>query len=175
MSQVSCSTRLPEARVRSLALDTLHGLAHLHARQVCCRDITLENIMLREPGGQAVLVDFGLACKTDANGKLKGIAQHGGVGTPTHMAPEVLGELRVPSAVPSGKPGKQRQQLVPITTKCDVYALGVALAYCAGGQAAHLRSVPLRNFLMQLVARWPDDRLTAAEALRHPYLAAAQQ
>lgn len=167
--------RLPEERVRSVAVDTLRGLAFLHARQVCCRDVKLDNIMLRRKGGQAVLVDLGLACKADPSGTLKGrAAQLGGVGSMSNMAPEMRGVLKVPVAAPSGKAGKAREQRVPITVKCDVFSLGQSLANSTGVPMADIKSAPLRDLVTQLVARWPDARPSAEAALQHPFLAAAQ-
>lgn len=163
--------RLSEERVRSIALDTLQGLAHLHGRQVCCRDVKEANIMTREKGGQAVLIDLGLACKADPSGKLKGRAQNGCVGSAACMAPEMRGDLTVPVAVPPGKTGKPRQQRVPISVKCDVFSLGKTLLCLTGIRQENIKSEPLRDLLAQMSATWPDQRLSAEAALQHHCLA----
>lgn len=166
--------RLPEARVKALALDTLRGLADLHARGVCCRDVRLENVMLRKKGGQAVLVDLGIAEKADAEGRLS--SSCGMAGSLLYMAPELYEGAARPAAG-SAKPRKGgRRQLAPrITVKSDVYSLGQTLLDCAvrgGADVNRVASVPLREFLRGLLAENPEERLSAEEALHHPYLAA---
>ncbi len=167
--------RLPEARVRAVALDTLRGLAHLHARQVCSRDVKITNIMLRKEGGQAVLIDLGLACKANKAGRLA--PGCGGVGTLGQLAPEMKPGCPTRAGSRTDKAGRiqKAMRLPPPTVKCDVFCLGQTLATCAArGDLGRLPSAPLRQFLEQLMAEHPDERLSAAEALRHPYLAAAQ-
>lgn len=167
---------LPETRIKALALDTLRGLAHLHARRVCCRDVKPENVMTRERGGQAVLVDLGMAVKTNAQGVLS--ANCGMAGSVLQMAPEVM-QVTQPAAAGTAAPGKgqgkQRAPLTRITVKSDVYSLGKTLVGCAvrgGVKVDRVRSAPLREFLQRLMAERPEERLSAEEALLHPFLAA---
>jgi serine/threonine protein kinase len=90
--------------VRLLAL----AVAHLHERGIVHRDLKPANVMIK-PGGEPVLMDFGLARSFTAAGR---ITVPGGSmgGTPAYMPPEqVLGEA---------------QAVGPAT---DVYALGVIL------------------------------------------------
>lgn len=168
--------RLPEPRVKALALDTLRGLADLHARRVCCRDIKLENIMLRQKGGQAVLVDLGMAVKTDADGRLG--ASCGIAGSMCYMAPELYEGTAKPAAGAAKQRKGGRRPVPPrITVKSDVFSLGQGLLECAvrgGVDVDRVASVPLREFLRALVANKPEERLSAEEALRHPYLAAVE-
>lgn len=167
-----------EGRVKAIALDVLRGLAHLHAHRICCRDVKAQNIMLRDKGGQAVLVDFGTACKADKTGRLD--CQATFVGTISTMAPEMYGTLKPRSAGAPGKATRKRQpKQVPIFLNTDVYSLGVTLvgcSVCGGGrkELGEVSSAPLREFLRGLLAEHPDQRLSADEALQHPYLAGAQ-
>ncbi len=156
----------------------LRGLAHLHARRLCCRDIKLDNLLTRHKGGEVVIVDLGTACRADRTGRL--VNQNCCVGTPALMAPELLSRQYSTKAGGSqGKAGSgKKPRPVPISTKCDLYSLGLLLLDCTVAGAGpndlpRVSSAPLRAFLGGLLAHNPNDRLSAAEALQHPYLAAA--
>lgn len=171
--------RFSEARIKTLAQDVLRGLVHLHARRLCCRDIKLDNLLTRRKGGETALVDLGTACRADNTGRL--LNQNCGVGTPALMAPEMLSrQYPTKPAGSQGKAGSKRKpQPVPISTKCDLYSLGLLLLDCAVAGAGpsdlpRVSSPPLRAFLEALLARNPKDRLSAEEALQHPYLAEVQ-
>lgn len=61
----------------------LQGLAYMHSRLICHRDIKLENIIYQESTETVKIIDFGFAnsCKE----KLKVFC-----GTPSYMAPEIV-------------------------------------------------------------------------------------
>ncbi len=131
--------------------------------------------MTRERGGQAVLVDLGMAVKTNAQGVLS--ANCGMVGSLLQMAPEVIAVTQ-PAAAGAAAAGmgrgKQKAPRTRITVKSDVYSLGQTLVGCAlrgGVKVDRVRSAPLREFLQGLMAERPEERLSAEEALQHPFLA----
>ncbi|KAF2237494.1 kinase-like protein [Viridothelium virens] len=78
---------------KSLIHDLLSALAHLHSLSLLHRDLKPSNILLRSPGGPAVLADFGIAhhpadpssAATEPEGKLVT-----DIGTTCYRAPELL-------------------------------------------------------------------------------------
>ncbi len=77
---------LEPRRAVEYACQVLDALAHAHERGVIHRDVKPGNIMIK-PGGQAKLVDFGIAkLSGSAELTMEGIT----VGSPYYMAPEVI-------------------------------------------------------------------------------------
>ena len=95
---------LPD-RVRGLGAGVAEALGAIHAAGLIHRDLKPSNILLAEDGPH--VIDFGVARAIDASG----ITTRSG--TTGFMAPEVL----------LGR---------PLTSACDVFALGMVLAHAAG-------------------------------------------
>jgi serine/threonine protein kinase len=102
---------LPEASIRSWALQTLEGLAAIHDAKLVHRDLKPSNILL-DPTDQIRIVDFGLVKMLDYT-----TITHTGalVGTPLYMAPEIM----------KGAPAEHRS---------DLYSFGVLLYYLLTGK-----------------------------------------
>jgi serine/threonine protein kinase len=96
---------LPLDSVRVLGAGVAEALAAIHAAGLIHRDLKPSNILLAEDGPH--VIDFGIARAIDASGVTARS------GTPGFMAPEVL----------LGR---------PLTSACDVFALGMVLAYAVG-------------------------------------------
>lgn len=99
--------------------DIASGVAALHAKGICHRDIKPDNFMVKgEPGSQCIkLADFGLACFLQP-GRRQLLTLK--CGTPAFMAPEV-----------HLLPGFSRGYSLP----CDIWAVGVVLSMLMhGGQ-----------------------------------------
>jgi hypothetical protein len=96
---------LPLDSVRVLGAGVAEALGAIHAAGLIHRDLKPSNILLAEDGPH--VIDFGVARAVDASGVTARS------GTPGFMAPEVL----------LGK---------PLTSACDVFALGMVLAYAVG-------------------------------------------
>src|SRR5215831_7492086 len=98
-------TALPIDSVRVLGAGVAEALGAIHAAGLIHRDLKPSNILLAEDGPH--VIDFGVARAVDASG----ITARSG--TAGFMAPEVL----------LGQ---------PLTPACDVFALGVVLAFATG-------------------------------------------
>jgi serine/threonine protein kinase len=96
---------LPLDRVRVLGAGVAEALGAIHAAGLIHRDLKPSNILLADDGPH--VIDFGVARAVDA----AGITARSG--TAGFMAPEVL----------MGR---------PLTSACDVFALGMVLAFAAG-------------------------------------------
>lgn len=90
--------------------DLLTVLQFVHSRQVIHRDIKPANIMRRVPGGELVLIDFGVAKHITATAFLRTGTT---IGSPEYMAPE-----------------QTRGKALPAS---DLYSLGVTCIYLLTG------------------------------------------
>jgi Protein kinase domain len=148
---------LPLDSVRVLGAGVAEALGAIHAAGLIHRDLKPSNILLAEDGPH--VIDFGVARAIDDSGVTARS------GTPGFMAPEVL----------LGQ---------PLTSACDVFALGMVLAYAAGirpfglgpAEAIAYRVVheepdlggldpQIRDVVAACLAKEPSDRPTPARIL----------
>ncbi len=105
-----------------VALDLCRALSAIHQKGVVHRDLKPANVM-RAEGGRIVLLDFGIA----ASSKAEGPSPDDGAGTPLVMAPE------------------QFQSQAQVDGRTDLFALGNLLYWMVSGRfpfaAGNLRSV----------------------------------
>jgi eukaryotic-like serine/threonine-protein kinase len=107
----------------ALALGIADALTAVHALGVVHRDVKPDNVILAGGDPDRVkLVDFGIARRADAEGRLTrtGVA----VGTPSYMSPE------------------QARGEADIGAPADVWALGCVLYECLAGRAAFVGVSP---------------------------------
>ncbi len=99
-------------RALHVALRVADALASAHEQGVLHRDVKPSNVILG-PTGEVYLVDWGIAARLDADGRVH--APLGG--TPAFMAPEMF------------------DPRVPLDARCDVYLLGASLYTALAGRA----------------------------------------
>ncbi|KAA6373519.1 MAG: putative Serine/threonine-protein kinase involved in autophagy, partial [Streblomastix strix] len=164
---------LPTYTLRALMKQILEGMRAFHSSGLVHRDIKCDNILLHSPPGSGrvytKIADFGFAKKVDLNNQQTYLA-----GTIPFMSPEQLHENPI------------------VTQKADIYALGITFCklithkYPVNERSinqqikkiAKLKSINrpseikdnhLWDLLSQLLEFDPNKRITAAEALQHPY------
>jgi hypothetical protein len=149
---------LPLDSVRVLGAGVAEALGAIHAAGLIHRDLKPSNILLAEDGPH--VIDFGVARAIDASGVTARSR------TPGFMAPEVL----------LGR---------PLTSACDVFALGRVLAYALGirpfgvglPEAIAYRVVheepdlggldpQIRDVVAACLAKEPSERPTPAKILK---------
>jgi serine/threonine protein kinase len=84
--------------------EILKAIAACHEKNICHRDLKLENLLIDKLDKQVKVIDFGLAEKFDPDDGIKGY-----FGTLEYLAPEV--------AIKNGS----------YTEKCDMWSLGVIM------------------------------------------------
>ncbi|KAL6839853.1 hypothetical protein ACP4OV_029663 [Aristida adscensionis] len=161
--------RLAERAIRAYAGDVARGLAYLHDRSLVHGDVKSRNVVIGGDG-RAKLTDFGCARPAESSRPVGG--------TPAFMAPEVArGEEQGPAA--------------------DVWALGCTVIEMATGRAPwsdmddilaamhrigytddapevpRWLSPEAKHFLGECFMRVPGDRSTAAQLVKHPFVASA--
>jgi serine/threonine protein kinase len=171
---------IPECEAQRIFYNVLHALNYLHQRQICHRDVKPENILLMNPAydpSSAVLSDFGFAAEFKT-----GICHDKPCGSPQYAAPELYAQ-------------------VPYTSAVDIWALGMALhgaltatfPFDASDPAVMtesiMRELPLlfaseelpyiselgQDLIRAMLQRDPENRITASEALAHPWFDAVRE
>jgi len=178
VSEDNDSGKLVEHNAKIQFYQIAHAIAFLHSKNICHRDLKLENILLAKSGptSRIKVTDFGLSKKWSSTSLLKTF-----VGTPTYMAPEVIRGAGQPS-----------WDMVPYSCKSDCWSLGVILYILLSGQQPFVRNRSSMDNLKKSVmagaftmkgSRWekvseegkelvtkllqvdPDKRLSAKEIL----------
>jgi eukaryotic-like serine/threonine-protein kinase len=121
------ATRKPELATRIVVFRQLcDAVAAAHANLIVHRDLKPGNVLV-DAHDRVKLLDFGIARAVDSHGDAQPTQDH--LLTPTFAAPEQLAGA-------------------PITTRTDVYALGVLLYLLLTGRTPHaLAGLPLRDLV----------------------------
>lgn len=162
---------IPELACKRICFQILHAVNYMHKRGYCHRDIKPENICLSGVSQDFVkIIDFGLCCK---QGGEKIMTRQ--CGSPFYVAPEVLNKSYTKGS-------------------CDVWSIGVVLfvmlagytpfygetdaetAQCVlsadvefEGEEWEAVTNTAQDLISKLLVKNPAERITAAEALQHPW------
>jgi len=134
----------------------LEGVAYLHSHSICHRDLKPENILLTDTDPvNFVIADFGLSRTFESDGLMTSCC-----GSSKYTAPEVFDKS--------------------YTAACDMWSLGILINDMIRGpfslappsSTEYEDSVPpvVRDFVGKLLCYLPQDRITAADALNHPWM-----
>ncbi|KAA6390713.1 MAG: putative serine threonine protein kinase [Streblomastix strix] len=156
----------------------IEGMRAFHSAGLVHRDIKCDNILLNSPPGSGrvhiKISDFGFAKKVDLN-----VAQTYTAGTVPYMGPELF------------------KKPIRLTQKVDIYALGITfyklithkypvnegnfkeqgkkmVLLKSIGRPSEIKDNLLWNLLSKLLEFDPDKRISAAEALQHPYFTSSE-
>ena len=168
--KVSDKGHLNEDEARIVMGQLLLAVKYLHNNQYVHRDLKPENILFKstEDLKSLKIVDFGLSKKIEKRNSL-----NSKVGTPHYMAPEVIAK----------KYGE----------KCDIWSLGITAFVILTGnhpfkgnftkhifnqvtnanidtEALTGLSSQAKDFISKMLVKKPSRRLSAEEALKHPWL-----
>ncbi|KAG6617204.1 CAMK/CAMKL protein kinase [Phytophthora cinnamomi] len=164
--------RVAEAEALALVAQLARGLSFLHAHGVAHRDLSLENVLLKD--GQAKICDFGLSA--DAEQLSSDV-----VGKYYYMAPEIAqGQVYDPKRADvwslgvllfillTGSPlFADQQRCAPTLRVLSKYGVAKILELWGLKQ---LVSRPTINLLACMLQVQPQHRLSAEQVARHPAL-----
>mmetsp|Transcript_5376 Transcript_5376/g.18040 ORF Transcript_5376/g.18040 Transcript_5376/m.18040 type:complete len:553 (+) Transcript_5376:68-1726(+) len=169
-----------EAAARKLVEKMLSATLYCHQRGVVHRDIKLDNFIYEHEGDDAELkmIDFGFAHESYGGGD-GGMREQ--IGTPSYMAPELWADHEV-----------------EYDSSVDLWAMGVVTYMLLSGKrpfhhqdravkARMIRETPVPfsgaewdhvshegiDFITALLQKDPKQRISASEALKHPWFTCA--
>jgi len=174
---------LDERKAKFQFFQIVDAVNYLHSKQVCHRDLKLENLLLAQSKTFSLVKvsDFGLS-KVLEDGHLKSY-----VGTPVYMAPEVLAM------------GHQKSESRGYTSKADCWSMGVILFVLLSGKHPFRKGDELiqqimngkmrsmtgtlwdkvsntgKNLVKALLHTDPEKRLSAEQVLQHPWFSGDQK
>ncbi|XP_066193949.1 death-associated protein kinase 2-like isoform X2 [Sylvia atricapilla] len=152
----------------------LCGVEYLHARLIAHFDLKPENIMLQEKDvskPRIKIIDFGLAQQLEDGITFKSLC-----GTPQYIAPEVINYEPLSPATDMWSIGVITYILLsglsPFQGETDAETLSnvVAGAYEFEERCFSQTSEMAKDFIRQLLVKEPEQRMTAAECLVHPWI-----
>ena len=189
---------LCEEDAKAVMAGILRGLSYLHSRGIAHRDIKLENILLSNSShdmSDVKIIDMGLAKKVSGFNATPGGAIDTLCGTPFYIAPELIKTTLMKAAGITPPDDMARF----VGTPADMWSCGVILYSLLSGylpfdtdgkesmihlfedinNAAYDFSDPVWSMVSgealslveSLLQVDPSKRLTAEEALRHPWMA----
>uniref|UniRef100_A0A3B1JC23 Si:ch211-27e6.1 n=1 Tax=Astyanax mexicanus TaxID=7994 RepID=A0A3B1JC23_ASTMX len=150
------------------------GLRYLHSLGIVHRDLKPENLLYYHPGpdSRLIITDFGLACWRH-DWALRTLC-----GTPEYLAPEMVGGRPYGSAVDMWALGVISYILLSGSMPFDQRSRPrLFRAILRGSYSFHCEVSPwssvsnqAKDFIERLLSLSPEQRMTAQQALAHPWL-----
>jgi calcium-dependent protein kinase len=175
--RVASGEAFSEKLASSLTKQMLSALAFCHARNIVHRDLKPENFVFETMAEDSTmrLIDFGCAVQTDPDEIIRDV-----VGSPYYVAPEVIRE--------------SYKRTCAVWKASDIWSVGVIVyilvtgmppfngstqdrifAKINQGKLRFPKNIKLTDDLKDLITRMmrmkPESRMTAEEALQHPWIA----
>lgn len=165
---------MTEPQISTVCQSVLQALVYLHDKGVIHRDIKSDSILLTS-SGQIKLSDFGFCAQISPEIPKR----RSFVGTPYWMAPELISRIPYGTSVDIWSLGIMVIEMVdgepPFFNETPINALKM-IKDCVPSKMRHSDQVStvLRGFVNRLLTRTPNDRATAAQLLRNPFLQLAR-
>ncbi|KAF9736314.1 hypothetical protein PMIN06_012033 [Paraphaeosphaeria minitans] len=171
---------LPEKFIIPIARELALGLKYVHEAGVLHRDLKCNNILILEDG-RVQLCDFGVSGQLEPENSKRSTI----VGTPYWMAPELQNEW-IKDAHPQSR---IRPNDILYGSEVDIWAYGCTIYEMATGFPPFHRTVQwdlpetgvpvlegerysdaLKQFISFILQPSPEDRPTADDVLKHPFI-----
>ncbi|XP_013777029.1 serine/threonine-protein kinase H1 homolog [Limulus polyphemus] len=154
----------------------LCGVSYLHSLGITHRDLKPDNLLYYHPGNDSriMITDFGFASTRKPNGN---VFMHTVCGTPQYIAPEIVSRQPYTCAVDMWAVGVITFILLsgtfPFDAKQDAVILKLVLkgSYSLSSEVWEEVSDKAKDFVRVLLLCDPQQRLTAVQALKHPWIA----
>lgn len=168
--------RFDEAQAATLIEKVLSAVLYCHNHGICHRDIKLDNLLYEDESEDAELklIDFGFASSVRPGDE----TMHDQLGTPSYMAPELWAgsDRSYDSSVDMWALGATAYMLISGTRPFhneDKRLKGLMIRYdplrFPSKQWANV-SPEAKDFCEALMQKQPRDRISASEAIRHPWI-----
>ncbi|CAG5130258.1 unnamed protein product [Candidula unifasciata] len=152
----------------------LDGVKYLHGLGITHRDLKPENLLYYHPGhdSKIMITDFGLSAIVSSQDSHMTTT----CGTPEYIAPEILARQPYTSQVDLWAIGVITYVLLSGTMPFDdedrtqLYRLIIKGKYSFAGQHWKDISSLAKDFINKTMTLDPNERLTASQACRHPWL-----
>jgi calcium/calmodulin-dependent protein kinase I len=161
-----------EGSARNIVKQILEALKYLHNKGIVHRDLKAENILLRTPSSEDVVVtDFGLSRILNDSSMMASLC-----GTPYAVAPEVLSAKGYRKVVDLWSTGVIAYFILcgfpPFVaeTVSEVFEQILSADYDFPSQYWGKVSMKAKNFVSSLLVLEPDKRLDAEQALKHEWV-----
>ena len=176
--------RYTEAEAKVVVQRSLIGIVYMHSNLVVHRDLKLENLLLSRDDdlSSVIIVDFGLAkrCRDKTNGQAalphaKGV-DDSAVGTPVYAAPEVVEQKSYGAAVDMWSLGVIAYILVTGAMPRDLWKSALKYGRVSEDDFGFdcyewdTVSTKARDFVRACLTYNPNKRLSAKDALDHPWM-----
>jgi len=167
-----CRDNISESNVKNAIKDLTHGLQYLHDIGICHRDIKPGNLLQHYDSNTWKIADFGISILFTPDNLLVS----GNIGTPHYMAPEMFSQPQYTAAVDLWAAGvtcyfalsqKYPWDGTEDEVKEQVTAYQGNLVF--DEEFSDLEA-EAKDFLRKLLQPDPDRRLTAEEAIYHPWM-----
>ncbi|OUC40207.1 immunoglobulin I-set domain protein, partial [Trichinella nativa] len=163
---------LPEKEVREYIRQILHGIEHMHQKQIVHLDLKPENILLSTSFSKDIkIIDFGLASKLKKNKSVQLL-----FGTPEFCAPEVVNHQSASFCTDMWSVGViaycMLSGISPFAGDTDEETLAnVSVADWNFDDSIWTQvSDTAKDFVSKLMTKNKNNRMTVEEALQHPWI-----
>ncbi|KAJ3367079.1 hypothetical protein GGF32_000141 [Allomyces javanicus] len=166
---------LAESEAALIVHQVTEALKYLHSIGIVHRDIKPDNLLIKDkdaPKMQVMVTDFGLSRTLDYEGQILLTA----CGTPGYLAPEVLSNLGHNTPADMWSLGCVTYVLLSgnmpffAETTGGIFEKILKGEYEFDPECWDEVSANAKDFVRKLLTLDPDERMTAEEALRHPWL-----